>query len=284
MNIKIIARVVFTTPEHSHNKLVVTDTAEGPRVKYEVYAPDGAVRNAFDGLIPAEFLLPGTLFALVEFWDGYTLIPHRPGTYDGIYGAHSMTHKATFAVAGQNLLVLTNTPVDNGPDVTFIGGAESFWKTAVELYPQFENVAERAREVNKVSALVNPHLYMQALECQLDIVTEILKVALAADPTMQNLVNTLQGLKRDNADTLADLLAELKGAKANLRIAELRAKIERFEREKAKVLANDAAPETPAELLTPEQVAARAAAAVIDGKIQTRLNKIANLEAKRDAI
>ena len=82
MNIEIFARCIYVAPEISHNRLAVTTDADGDLfIEYVLFEPSGRERNAYRKKFPAEFLVPGTMYALVEFWDNYLLIEHRAGTY-----------------------------------------------------------------------------------------------------------------------------------------------------------------------------------------------------------
>lgn len=174
MKIEIIARVIYVAPELSHNKLDVKHNEDGEIVvEYVVYDPSGSERNAYREAISADMLIPGKMYALVEFWDGYTLIEHRAGTYDGIFGAHRSDHKATFAVSDDTLMVLTNTPVNDAPNVTFVAGAEKFWTRIKELDKSFIQYEARERGKAEIAAKLDANASIAAVEAQLDVLSSL---------------------------------------------------------------------------------------------------------------
>jgi hypothetical protein len=287
MNIDIIARVVFVSPEVMNNSLSVTPDESDPtatRIKFEIYGPSGIVRAAFDKTFPESYWTPGTMYALVEFWDGYALIAHRLGTYEGIYGAQNFAHKATVLAGANKLLVFSNSPVAAGPNVEFIGGDELFFEKAKTMFPAFTNDIERAREETLIAASVNQQLQIQALESQVDLLTTILATVTAADPTMQSLTTALQDIDRRATGTIAALVKEIKEQKLATRIAEVQANINRLERKRDRFLLGVAPPTTPPEMITPEQAQAQADADTVQVQINNKLNRLTQLEDKRNAL
>ena len=279
MKIEIIARVIFVAPEMSNNKLVVRKTDDGDiRIKYEVYDPQGSVRNSYNEKFPTELLVPGKMYALVEFWDGYTLIEHRPGTYDGIYGAHSNSHKATFAVAENKLIVFTNTPVEDGKNVTFIGGAEKFWSAVKEADAKFIGFEAKARTKAEVAALLDPHASIAAIEAQVDLLTRlVLSTFGTASPEVNALRDAVGDVNLTTMKTDADLLADIRSRKALVR--EMQAKraaklakadADQAEVEAAQAQAADAQAELDAALAAKAAADARVAAA--EAQVETFRN------------
>lgn len=270
MKIEIIARVIFVAPEVSNNKLVVRKTDDGDiRIKYEVYGPQGNVRNSYSEKFPAELLVPGTMYALVEFWDGYTLIEHRPGTYDGIYGAHSSSHKATFVVAGSKLIVFTNTPVEDGNNVTFIGGETKFWSVVKEADAKFIGFEEKARTKSEIAALLDPHASIAALEAQVDMLTRlVLSTFGTGSPEINALRDAVGDVNLTTMKTDADLLADIRTRKALVREMQAKrasklakAEADQAEVEIAQAQAADAQAELDAALAAKAAADARVAAA-----------------------
>ena len=236
------------------------------RVRYEVYDPQGAVRNAYDELFPDDLLVPGKMYALVEFWDGYTLIEHRPGTYDGIYGAHSNSHKATFAVAKNKLIVFTNTPVSDAPNVTFIGGAQKFWSAVKEADAKFIGFEAKARTKAEIAALLDPHASIAAIEAQVDLLT---RLVLSTFGTGSPEINALRDAVGDvNLTTLKsdeDLLADIRSRKALVREMQMKrvAKL-------AKADADQAAVEIAKAKADEAQAEAAAAQAAIEAAVAAK--------------
>jgi len=256
MKIEIFARVIYVAPEVSNNELEIKKNNDGDIiVKYTVYDPTGAERIVYREKFPEEFLVPGTMYALVEFWDGYTIIEHRPGTYDGIFGAHSMTHKATFAVATNKFIVFTNTPIRDGNNVTFVGGSERFWAAVKKSDVAFAKFEARARTKSEIAAQLDPHASIAALEAQVDILCKIVLATFGPGAADANALKDAIGdtslltLKSD-----AEVLADIRKRKALVR--------EKQARRAATLASTDAATSTAeAAAAAAENKAAEAAAA-----------------------
>lgn len=286
MNIEIIARVIYVAPEVSHNQLFVTQEGNDIRVKYEVYDPTGLVRNAYDDLFPAEWLVSGKLYALVEFWDGYTIIEHRAGTYDGIYGAHGSTHKATFAVAGDTFVVFTNTPVALASNVDFISGHAKFWETLRAKDVAYAKFEQNEKTKAELTAVLDANASIAALEAQVDLLSKLVFSLFGTNNPAVEALRTAIGdtslltLKSDD-ELIADVAARKSKvrslqAKRAAKLAQIDADVASAKLAEAKaVAAQNKAAEAQAAV-----VAAQAAADAAAAKAAEKLAKAEEVRAK----
>lgn len=265
MNIEIIARVIYVAPEVSHNQLFVTQEGGDIRIKYEVYDPSGAVRNAYDELFPAEWLVPGTLYALVEFWDGYTIIEHRAGTYDGIYGAHNNSHKATFAVASDAFVVFTNTPVADGPNVDFIAGAAKFWEVLRTKDVAFAKFEQNERTKAELAATLDANASVAVLEAQVDLLTKlVLSQFGTGNPAIEAMRAAIGDTSLLTLKTDEELLADITARKARVRSLQAKraAKLAKIDADVAAAKLAEAKADAAMDKVAEAQAAYDAAAAV----------------------
>jgi len=273
MNIEIFARVIYVAPEVSHNRLSVTLQDGKPFVEYVLFDPSGVERNTFRKPFPEEFLRPGTMTALVEFWDGYAIIEHRHDTYEGVFGAHSMSHKATFVATEDSLYVLTNTPVPLGDNVRFGHGSESFFASIRRDYPAFVEIEVDNRTKAEVAAQLDSNASVGALEAQVDLLTEIVLSLLPPDDNeAQKLRKIMNDAGLQTLKTKQELRDEMRERKLLVRMKQLERRAKVLEAKQAAALiraAQQDSAEVQAEIaaLAAELANKQAAVAVLKERI-----------------
>lgn len=237
MNIEIFARVIYLDPAVSHHRLTVSLQDGKPFIEYVLFDPTGVERNSYRKPFPEEFLRPGAMTALVEFWDGYAIVEHRHDTYEGVFGAHSMSHKATFVATEDSLFVLTNTPVPRADNVRFGHGSESFFAAIRAAYPVFVGIEVDNRTKAEVAAQLDANASVGALEAQVDLLTEIVLGLLPeGDTEARKLRRIMEDAGLQTLKTKQELRDEMRERKLLVRMKQLERRTKVLEAQQAAAL------------------------------------------------
>lgn len=210
MNVFMIGRVRFVDPKSSHHCLTVENLADRFAIKYELFDGEGNVRDSFQACYThAAGLEIGKMYALVRFWNHWTLADYQCGMTDGVYGSTPQNHVATFVMTKKGLVVFPNAPVPDNGSVVYVDSNAGFWAELQAIDPSFADEEIKQRSKAEIATKIGAHNSIAALEAQVDLLSRIV----------------IQFVETGRSDLLADYkrildepysLVDLKGKDATL--------------------------------------------------------------------
>lgn len=221
MNITIIGRVRYVSPTSSYKKLEVTyEEPNGLRIVHTVYDPTTSEpREIYDAIYPIDQFKVGQMYALVRFWDAWTLVDYQVGMSDGVFNTTDANHAATMAMTNKGLVVFPHIPVPDGLNVTYIPGSRGFWVELKELDPDFIQEEVKQRTKAEIAVKVGAHSSIAALEAQVDLLTrtviELLKTGTSS--TLDGYYPVDEEFSLLNLKSSEDLIKSIKNNKHRIR-------------------------------------------------------------------
>lgn len=218
MNIIIVAKVVFATKTATNQKLDVFIKDDSLHLVYELYGPQAETREHSEKVIKLSSLKQGQLYAMVRFWDGWILTEYQCGMTDAVFGINHINQAAILAVTSKGLVVFPNIPTPDAPNVKYIAGDATFWKSLIEIDPDFEKEELIQRSKYVVGASLNSHTSIASLEAQVDLLTRLVLNALPKDTKLYEECSSIDSKHSVlNIKDMPDILDTIISTKSKIR-------------------------------------------------------------------